>query len=81
MIHSNPGQPNIIPLAQKKIAQQVGYLDSWWPGAESTRAETNPLFYSFDLITKDNQLRKMLIKITVNNFRVLENVSPVGIIK
>jgi hypothetical protein len=20
---------------QKKIAQQVGYRDSWWPGAES----------------------------------------------
>jgi len=23
----------------KKIAQQVGYCDSWWPGAESIRAE------------------------------------------
>jgi len=21
-----------------KIAQQVGYRDSWWPGAESTRS-------------------------------------------
>ena len=30
---SNPVKP------QKKIAQQVGYCVSWWPGAESTRAE------------------------------------------
>ena len=29
----NPAKP------EKKIAQQVGYRDSWWPGAESTRAE------------------------------------------
>ena len=25
----NPAKP------EKKIAQQVGYSDSWWPGAES----------------------------------------------
>jgi hypothetical protein len=24
---------------QMKIAQQVGYCDSWWPGAESTRSD------------------------------------------
>ncbi len=30
---SNPAKP------EKKIAQQVDYLNSWWPGAESTRAE------------------------------------------
>jgi hypothetical protein len=28
-----------LSLRQKKIAQQVGYRDSWWLGAESTRAE------------------------------------------
>ena len=30
---SNPVKP------QKKIAQQVGYCVSWWPGAEWTSAE------------------------------------------
>ena len=28
---SNPARP------EKKIAQQVGYKDSWWPGAESNQ--------------------------------------------
>jgi hypothetical protein len=31
LIAINPAKP------QKKIAQQVGYSNSWWPGAESTK--------------------------------------------
>ena len=37
--------------------------------------------YLFCLIAKDSQPRKMLIKITVNIFGVLEKASPVGRIK
>jgi hypothetical protein len=30
---------NDITIISKKIAQQVDYCVSWWPGAESTKAE------------------------------------------
>jgi len=33
---SDGDKPN---QTSKKIAQQVGYSASWWPGAESTRTQ------------------------------------------
>jgi len=67
---SNPANP------QKKIAQLVGYCDSWWPGAERTKNETNVGFSDLCSRLPKRPLKGRMITKYQHTLPQIKNQSP-----